>query len=253
MDYPLADFPIDYQVLLVVLFFLITIPVALLQLFGPIGVEIASVIFSGGLTFALVILYYQQTELMKQEFESNPRIEFPLGVEKDEIIFQLLNSGAGTIQYMNLKSEIVSDTGSIEIYPARSQLISTEADNNTLQSYSGPKKFRGEVKFRKGSEDSKPLPFRYIVDDLVQEGIERCELKLSLEVEDEVTQNGDELITRKIPIQEIDLSGKNAGKNVEEKERSRLYGSVPMYLSDVLVIKSISVILPTDSPFYDDE
>ena len=193
------------------------IPSAFYIIVGNEGLRLSSIIVSGGLSLALVALYKQQqeilekqTELMNREFQSAISL-YPLTVaEDDNIIMKLRNEGRGKVRRIFLRSEMISETGDLEVAPART-LVKKEEDNSVeVPSESIREKYSAEVRLAITSsdnpEDTRKLPFRMIARALSGQGIDNCSIKLTLEVLDERVTNDDISYEIDLAEQELELN-----------------------------------------------
>lgn len=250
----------------------------------PGFLQVASVAISGLLTLALVVLYYQQysvqskqtdimkkqqavqkrqtrimeqqqtidekqTELMERDYESSVFSIGQITAKEDYIYLSLNNAGRGTAQQIHLRSEIVSDTGSLDIEPGWSQVITVEGRDSTLPGVSPPKDFKAEVRFiqRRKSGEEKTLPFQFIADKLAREGIDECTIHLTLKIDDESTHPEDDVIEREIADQEVmipELVEEDISE--EEGEADTLETIQSTQLEDAIKPKFPQDILPHD-------
>ena len=194
---------------------------------------------------------------MERDFESSLAHRGIVTAEKDTVYVNLRNVGRGTIQYVYLRSEIVSNTGSVNLEPGRFQMRRVEDDTRSLDSFCELSEFEGEVMMLIEDNDRGEIfrrPFRYIAGELLKEDIERCTLSLTLEIVDEI-QGRDERL-KEIPLakQEVRVSRKEEqtfetdGSKEELQEvtypNSVSKGLGPNFATD-------ADILPRGSPFSD--
>lgn len=259
-------------------------PIVLYWKDGEAGLQVASVVISGLLTLALVVLYYQQysvqneqtnlmekqqavqerqtdimgqqqtihekqAELMERDYESSVARIGQITAKEDYIYIILKNGGRGTIQQMYLRSEIVSNTGSLEIEPGVSQVSAAEGQDSTLPAFSPPKKFKAKVNFTQPRESGKKsvLSFRYFANSLGQEGVEECTIRLTLEIIDENTRSDEDVIEFEIAEQEVTTS-EIVEREVSSKEGESNTFAIPQktQLEDAIKLKQPQDILPHD-------
>lgn len=180
-------------ILLAVLTIVIS-PILVYSSFGNTGVEILSVIVGSLLTLALVILYFQQYSILEKQVELRHR-EYRSALSKagtivandDTIYIKLKNKGRGKVTRMFIKSEILSETGDIDIGFGRNILKNVETDSTELEPNSDFQEFKAQVTFTILSSDhpDRGYPFKYITNQLSRIGITSCTLQLTLEVVDE--------------------------------------------------------------------
>lgn len=234
------DLPLGYIVPIAIAIILVT--GGLYGIAGEVGLQIASIVISGFLTLALVVLYYQQysvqskqtdimddqqavqekqtdimeqqqtinekqTKLMERDYESSVAQIGQITAEGDYIYLSLNNAGRGIVQKIYLRSEIVSDMGSIDIEPGKSQVTTVEGNDSTLPGVSPPKDFKAEVQFIKPRESGEEglFLFKYFTTLLAQEEISKCTICLTLEIFDENTRAEDDIIEREIANQELTI------------------------------------------------
>lgn len=262
---------------------IILAPIGVYGIAGEAGLQITSVVISGLLTLALVVLYAhqysaqseqtdimedqqavqerqtsimeqqqtideKQTELMERDYESEVHIG-QITAMGDYIYITLNNAGRGTVQQIHLRSEIVSDTGSLDIKPGRSQVTAVEGKGSTLPGFSPPKEFKAEVLFTqpRDSGEERIYPFRYFADELAQAGISECTIHLTLEIVDESTRTEEDIIEMEIADQEVTTS------EVVEREVPAEVGKPDTFkaplktqLEDAIKLISPQDILPHD-------
>lgn len=222
MERPSTESIIRGSVIAVAALAVIAAPVILFTLYGNEGLQAASIITSGLLSLTLIVLYFQQynlldrqTELMKQEFETSLAIRGLVYADEDEIYVDLRNVGRGTIRYVYLRSELISDTGSLTVKPARYQLSAVEDDTRSLPGFCEAREFKGEVKMTVEDPENdreNRYPFRFVSGKLVDEGIVEGTIRLTLETVDETQQSDEDYGEFVIAEQEIDLG------SIEEEE-----------------------------------
>lgn len=174
---------------------IVSLPVVY-QEFGEAGIQGSSVVATGLLSLALVVLYFQQysiqerqTDLMEQRYQSWVDQVGVITTDRDYVYMNLKNAGRGAAQEVFLRTEIVGDTGSVEIEPGVSPLTAVEGDSS-LQAFSPPREFKGKVSFSQPGDD-KTYPFTRIVDSLSRVGIEEATVRFTLEITDENTDSGE--------------------------------------------------------------
>ena len=117
----------------------IAIPPVLNYLFPEAGLEAASVIVSGLLSLALVFLYFQQhamlerqTDLMRREYDTYLFTTNQVHAKGNTVYTSVRNAGRGYIRAIWLKSEVVSNTGSLECEPGFSQMKTVEGGERMI-------------------------------------------------------------------------------------------------------------------------
>lgn len=237
---------------------IIAAPPVLFILFGDPGLLGASVVTTGLLTLALVVLYFQQytvldrqTELMKRDYESSIAVAGQITAEDDYVYMDLKNAGRGAIRYMYLKSEVISDTGPVSLEPGHYQLRAVEDGETSLPGFGGPREFKGRVKivYQSDEHDEKrSFPFKFITDPLAKAGIEECTIRLTLQIVDEITQDEEDITEFEIAEQELELVGKQE-KEIETEEGDtevrEIVVSTP--LSEGITPRRPQDIVPRDS------
>jgi hypothetical protein len=214
MEFDLKDTDDQFTIIGIALL-IVVFPVFLFMWTGLAGVQVFSVIVSSLLTLALVLLYFQQstildkqTKLMSRDYQSALVLRGPVAKE-DEIHVGVKNSGRGKVHQLFLKSEIVSDTGSLELGYGREPMMNVEDNKFELSSESNFQEYAGKVIFRILNEDKydpdRGFPFKIVAKMLSGEGIDTVHLKLSLEVVDEGVTDGEFSHTIEIADQEISL------------------------------------------------
>lgn len=199
---------------------MVSVPIGSFWAFGREGVEVISVIATGLLTLALVVLYYQQqnildkqTDIMERELRSSIGAKGTPTAESDEVFFTLRNTGRGGVSHMFLRTEITSDTGSLQLLPGYHMLRSVEDGQVPLGPYSDLTEYKAEARlaFDRGEEETHALPFRYFVSRLSNENIETCQIEMTIEVIDEANLGGGK--PREIPLvnQELELGARIEG------------------------------------------
>lgn len=194
---------------------IVLLPILLLWLIGKAGLRVASIITAGLLSLALVVLYDQQRSIQKRQvklrerdFESNITWREKPTVNGDEIFIELKNEGRGTANSIKLRSEIITETGSVEIDPGFSRLVSTENESGTLHGPSRFKQFTGDI--RLSTQVHSNLPFRLVSEDLIEEEVPTCTVRMSLEVADESTASTDDnpipIAEQEVKLAQIDYS-----------------------------------------------
>lgn len=195
MDYNLEDE--DFQIwVLTIALAIVVLPIIFYLAAGESIIDLFSVITTSLLSLALVVLYFQQatlldkqTELMHRDYQSALSKRGRLVADEDEITVELKNTGRGKVRRVYLKSEIVSDTGDLDVAFGRVPMKNVENDSRELQPDSDFERFSGRVTFRILSSESldeeRGLPFKMVSRMLSEEGFSSCTLKLTLEILDE--------------------------------------------------------------------
>jgi len=197
MKYRLDDEEFKGWVVIAILV-IVSLPIGLSMTIGRLALDVFSVITTSLLSLGLVLLYFQQsrmldkqTELVRRDYMSRLQRRGTLIADEDNINIQLKNKGRGKVHRMFLKSEIVSDTGSLDIDFGRVNMESVESGSLEVPPHSDYNEFTGEVQLRMRSsdkfDDDRGFPFQYISRRLSQEGFSSCTLKLTLESIDEGT------------------------------------------------------------------
>lgn len=197
MKYRLDDEEFKGWVVIAILV-IVSLPIGLSMTIGRLALDVFSVITTSLLSLGLVLLYFQQsrmldkqTELVRRDYMSRLQRRETLIADEDNINIQLKNKGRGKVHRMFLKSEIVSDTGNLDIGFGRVNMESVESGSLEIPPHSDYNEFTGEVRFRMRSsdkfDDDRGFPFQYISSKLSQEGFSSCTLKLTLEIIDEGT------------------------------------------------------------------
>ncbi|HET7325376.1 MAG TPA: hypothetical protein VFJ06_13700 [Halococcus sp.] len=237
----------------------IAAPPILFDIYGNAGLQAASIVTSGLLSLALIVLYFQQynvldrqTELMEQEFESQIALPRRITAEEDTIYINLGNMGRGTIRYVDLKSEIISDTGPVSVKPGLSPLSAIEDGSKSIPGFCDIKEFKGTVKMLSGNGEDRRYPFRYFSDELVAAEIEKCTIRLTLEMIDETQQSSEDHDEFEIAEQELDL-GEIVEHEIpsEDGETKTIKAPQSNTLSEAIKPKYPQDIIPRDSPFFD--
>ena len=273
------DLPLKYIGVAVIL---VLAPIVVYRIAGEIGLQIASVAISALLTYTLAVLYYhqysaqseqtdimeeqqavqerqtsimeqqqtideKQTELMERDYESSVARIGQVTAKGDYVYITLKNAGRGTVQQMYLRSEIVSDTGSLDIEPGWSQVTAVEGKDSTLPGFSPPKEFKAKVLFTQPWEPGKRglFPFRYVANSLAHEEISECTLHLTLRIVDESTRTEEDIIELEIADQEVTIP-ELVERPVEEGEPETFEIAPKTRLEDAIKLISPQDILPHD-------
>lgn len=235
----------------------IAAPPILFNTYGNAGLRAASIVTSGLLSLTLVVLYFQQynvlnrqTELMEQEFESSIAYRGPVTAEEDTIYIKLSNAGRGAIRYVYLESEIVSDTETVSVKSGRTQLSAVEDGSKSLHEFCDAKEFEGKVRVLSGEDENRNYPFKFISAKLMAAEIENCTIRLSLEIIDETQQSGKDPDEFEIAEQELDLGGIVEDEiELENGETKTIETAQSNSLSEAIKPKYPQDIIPRDSPF----
>ena len=239
---------------------IISAPIVLYRYFGDTGLQVASIVTTGLLTLALVTLYFQQytvldrqTQLMRQDFESELAYRGQITVEEDTIYINLRNIGRGAIRFIYLKSEIISDTGSLDVTPGRTQLSAVDNGSASLPGFSDVREFKGRVRFLLGEEDEeRSYPFKFIPDKLAREGIEECRIRLTLSIVDETTESDDDIKEFQIVEQDLELGGiKKKEEEMEDGETKVIEYVDSTELEDAIKGVYPQDMVPRDHPLFD--
>lgn len=128
---------------------------------GSVGLEMLTIITSIVLTSSLVMLYFmqskisrQQLELMKRKSRSDPSIKPPMIAEDDKFIIPLKNLGEGSVSSLYLNTEIRADTDMV-LEPRSYQLRVQGDDRANLEPLSDRYEFQGKVGARTQVEEDK--------------------------------------------------------------------------------------------------
>jgi len=230
MDYSLEDEEFQDWVLRVA-GLLIVLPVLLFLTVGQTGIEVFSAIATSLLSLALVVLYFQQssllekqTELLHRDYQSTLGIHGQSVADEDEITVKLKNAGRGKIRRIYLKSEIVSDTGDLDVVFGRVPMKNIENGSLELAPDSDYEKFSGKTTFRilslENFENDRPFSFKMVSRLLSQRGISSCTLKLTLQVVDEGVIDDQFSYEVDLAEQELYFDGaQTVERDGEEKER----------------------------------
>ena len=190
-------------------------PITAYLVAGAVGLEIVGITATLLLTLALVVLYFQQftvldrqTTVMQRDYESALNTRRDPVADEDEVSLSLRNGGRGKIHRVYLQSEIVSDTGDLEVAPGIVPMKNADTGELELPAHSDTERFTGTVLFRILSFDNidpdRGWSFRYVSRYLSEQGIDTCELKLTLQIRDEGRLH--EEYSYEVPIAEQELT-----------------------------------------------
>ena len=225
MDWPDTEVQIRTIAVIIAASAVIAAPPILFNLYGNEGLQAASIVTTGLLTLALVVLYFQQytvlsrqTQLMEQEFESAISYKPHLTAEDDTLYIEIRNVGRGTIQIMYIKSEIISDTGTLNVKPGYDQLSDVEDGSKSLTGFSGLREFKGTIGMALSDKDDEyqDYPFKHISSRLAAEGIQTCTVRITLEIFDETEETNRE--PEQVQIAEQDVGTGDLQRYDFEKE-----------------------------------
>lgn len=230
MKYRLEDE--DFQnIIILIAVVIVLLPLVLYHFFGGIAIEIFSIIVTSLLTLALVVLYYQQSEILSKQTELMHRDYQSVLVKRGDIVadgdtvrFTMRNAGRGKVRNMFLKCEITSDTGDAEVDYGRVPIHSRGEGSTEVDPESEWEEYEAEVRFRipsfEETDDERGFPFKLLAQQLSHEGIETTTLKLTIQVIDEGIVEGDFSYRYPIAEQEINVPGP-VTEEIEGKERVR--------------------------------
>ena len=230
MDYILGDEEFQ-EIIILIGGAIIILPMIIYFFYGRIGIEIFSVIVTSLLTFALVILYFQQyrilgkqTKLMHRDYASALVKKGSIIANDDTVQIKIRNAGQGKIRRMYLKCEITSDTGDVDTGYGRVPIQSVEDGSPEVEPESEWKDYEAEVRFRipsiKNTDDDRGFPFKMLTHKISQEGIDSIVLKLTIEVIDEAIIEGDFSYTNNIAEQEVEVPGP-VTQEIDDEEQTR--------------------------------
>lgn len=204
-----------YRMLIVIgVFVIIGAPPILYSEVGTDAIQVSSVMVSGLLSLSLVVLYYQQygilkkqTELQKTEYQSQLTKRGTIVANEDHLTFNIKNKGRGKVTSMFLKSEIISDTGDLEIDFGRRLLKNKYSGSSELPPNSEVREFEAEVNFRVLNWDNpdRGYSFKHISSRIARQNIDSCIIKLTLEVIDESLIEGQFSQEIEVGTQELQL------------------------------------------------
>jgi len=206
---------------------IVIVPILVYQSYGNVGVELLSIIIGSLLTLTLVVLYFQQysilkkqTELRHREYRSSLSKAGTIVADDDNISIKLKNKGRGKVTRMFIKSEIISETGDIDVGFGRTSLKNVETDSTELEPNSDFQEFEARATFRILSSDDpdRGYPFKYITNRLSLQNITSCTLRLTLEVVDEGLIEGNFSHEKKLAEQELEIKGSKTVTRIENGE-----------------------------------
>lgn len=185
-----------HPALLLAVGLVIAFPIVLFGAIGSAGVQVFSVIVTSLLTLALVVLYFQQysildrqTALMSRDYQSVLTKYGTAVADDDEVRVRLKNSGRGKVRRLFLKSEIASETGTLELGYGRVTMKNADDGSIEIPPESDVHDYVGQVRFRVLNhpeyDPDRWFQFSHISRMLSGRGVESVRLKLSLEVIDE--------------------------------------------------------------------
>ncbi|MDG5759391.1 hypothetical protein QA600_08555 [Natronococcus sp. A-GB1] len=163
-----------------------------------------------------------QNELMERRLDSSVARVGEITADGDKIHLSLKNSGRGAVKLMYLRSEIIGDTGSVEVEPGYSQLTAVEGDSS-LPPFSPPKEYKARVEIGQTGLDGrvKGYPFKKISGDLseaqMEEDIGELKVRFTLEINDENTRPEDFETVKEFELGEQEI-------RVPEEERHKRDG-----------------------------
>lgn len=206
------------NLIIVIALLIISLPVILFLIVGSIGIEIFAVITTSLLTLALVVLYFQQfeildkqTELMHRDYQSALVKRGKVVADEDDVRIKLKNAGRGKVRNLFLKCEVTSDTGNVEVNHGRIPMKSVRDGIREVPPESDWEHYKAEVRFRIPSidttDDERGFPFKMLAKQLSHEGIDTVELKLTIEVIDEGIMDDAFSYSKVIAEQVIDIPG----------------------------------------------
>jgi hypothetical protein len=240
----------------------IVAPIILFHLYGNAGLQAVSIVTPGLLSLALVVLYFQQhklldqqTQLMEQEFESSIALRGSVTAADDTVYLKLRNVGRGAIRYVYLQSEMISDTKPMSLKPGRYQLRTVENGSMSLPGFCEAREFKGKVRMiledeERETDDSRP--FRFISPRLAEAGIEKCTIRLTLNVVDETDHIHNDYHEFEIAEQEIDIGGIEEHKyETKDGETKTIEVHASKSLSEAIKPIYPQDIVRRDLPFFD--
>ena len=255
MDWPDTEVQIRTIAVIIAASAVIAAPPILFNLYGNEGLQAASIVTTGLLTLALVVLYFQQytvlsrqTQLMEQEFESVVAYSGQITAEDDTIYIDIRNAGRGAIRLIYLRSEVVSDTGSLKIKPGYDQLSPVEGDSKYLPGFCDLREFKGRIRMTIEEGERFNYPFRYISGRLAEEGIECCTVQLTLEIFDETAGANDEPEEFQIAEQEVEM-GELEEYEIEQEGKTQTFKQYESrtFTEAIGPMRPVDV-MPRDSP-----
>ena len=229
MDYDIEDEEFRAWLIIVALV-IISSPIVLYRFAGSLGIDIFSVIVSSLLTLALVVLYFQQsqvlnrqTELMHRDYQSVLRQRGEVWAEEDTIKIELRNTGRGKIRHIYLKSDIECDGNDVPFSYGRVPLQSAEDGTHEVSPKSTFERYEAEVRFRmmdmESTDQTIAVPFKLLSRTLAANRIQEPTIKLTLEIIDESLFSGDFTYKSDIAEQSIKLPNQKIRERGGEKSR----------------------------------
>lgn len=206
-----------FRMLIVIgVFVIIGAPLIIYSEFGTDAIQVSSVMVSGLLSLSLVVLYYQQygilkkqTKLQRREYQSQLTKRGTIVADDDYLTFNIKNKGRGKVTSMFLKSEVISDTGELEVDFGRTLLKNKDTGSSELPPDSEVKEFEAKANFRVLNWDNpdRGYSFKHISSRIARQNIDSCVIKLTLEVIDESLIEGQFSQEVEVATQELQLEG----------------------------------------------
>lgn len=229
---------------------------------GADGITGVAAFWTGLLTLALIVLYYQQSKIldrqtrwMKRRHESAVAVRPPLVADGDTVYVEVENGGPGAVITMRLKTELVDpEVDGLGIRSGAYQLRTPRANDTKLSPYSERRWFEATTRLEiHDSKDARRYPFRFLSSRLREAGVEECTLRFTLEIVDEARFDD---APEQLPLgeQKVQL---NDAKTTEipggEDGPRKVEFYPPTSLEEGLPPNWPQTVLPMDSPLVIDE